>query len=148
MRNGCCLHEWLPAVLTQRSIILGEDWLREVWYCVEIDSAQYHTALRLTPRSMILQGDFTTNFNDWLCAVWYCREIDSPQCDTVGRLTQCSFILRGDWLCALGAVWYWSEIQKNLNNSAKNLTNRKYFNPLVQMILKKLGVKNLVGLSL
>ena len=38
-------------------MILWRDWLPAVWYCGEIDSAQYHTAGRLTLRSMILRGD-------------------------------------------------------------------------------------------
>ena len=43
--------------VTPRSITLRGDWLRAVWYCAEIDSAQYDTARRLTLRSMILHGD-------------------------------------------------------------------------------------------
>ena len=30
--------------VTPRSMMLRRTWLRAEWYCVELDSAQYHTA--------------------------------------------------------------------------------------------------------
>ena len=117
---------------TLRCMILWGDWLCAVWYCREIDSAQYTvvlqgdwlcgeinsaqygTAGRLTLRSLKQRGD-------WLCPVWYCREIDSAQYDTAGRLILRSMILRGDWLCA---VMYCREIDSAQYDNAGRLTLR------------------------
>ena len=68
--------------------LLRGDWLCApcaVSYCTENDSAQYYTAVRLTQRSMILRGDFTTIWN-----------LDSVQYHTALRLTPRSNILRGE----------------------------------------------------
>ena len=54
-------------------------WICAVWYCAELNFAQYDTARNLTQRSLILRRAFTTHFNDWLCAVWYYAELDSSQ---------------------------------------------------------------------
>ena len=37
-------------------MLLRGTWLRTVWYCAELDPAQYDTARNLTLRSMILRG--------------------------------------------------------------------------------------------
>ena len=47
VRKSCLtvlLKRILKSHLTQRCIILGGTWLRAVWYCVYLDSAQYNTA--------------------------------------------------------------------------------------------------------
>ena len=54
--------------MTPRSMILWGNWLFAVWYCGEIDSAQYDTVERLTQCSMILWGD-------WLSSVSYPGEM-------------------------------------------------------------------------
>ena len=60
-----------------------------VSYFTENDSAQYYTAVRLTQRSMILRGDFTTIWN-----------LVSAQYHTSLKLTPRSIKLRGDRISA------------------------------------------------
>ena len=72
--------------------LLRGDWLCApcaVSYCTENDSAQYYTAVRLTQRSMILRGDFTTIWN-----------LVSAQYHTSLKLTPRSIKLRGDRISA------------------------------------------------
>ena len=133
--------------VTLHSIILRGTWLGAVWYCAELDSAQYDTAQsqsRKTPINQNLdknQKHFKPLLSDQdRLELWkkqskfklYCplkkdteMLLDSVQYDTARNLTRRSMILRRTWL---RAVWYCAEsISKNSNNSAKSWYKSKIF---------------------
>ena len=151
--------DWLPGVsdpgeidspgyqtlgrLTFRGIRPWRDWLPGVSDPGEIDSPGYQTLERLTPRGI-------RPWRDWLPGVSDPVEIDSPGNQTLGSHVFWEFLCASRGLIPPGEfeIYTWNSINLQILNQ-----NRKYFNPIGQVprwvrFLKKLKVKNHVGLSL
>ena len=139
--------------MTLRSIILHGTWLRAVWYCSELDFAQYDTARSQSRKTRITRQNLYKNlkyFNPFLSGQGRLELCYKKQ---VEQLVWLPF--KKDRDKSHDSLQYHTarnsgKYQYLGKNDTKNLN---YFNQLVSgpgrlKWWKKLGVENLVGLSL
>ena len=138
-----------------RSMILCRAWLRAVWYCAELDSAQFDAALSHS----ILRGvncHFFTLLHRPLKGKFQKKEyifliyLKRATFFIFAAKSQENFFVTPRSMILCGVSFFDTKIW--ISQWKRNRI-RKYFNPLVRSLgwfdwWKKLGVENLVGLSL
>ena len=101
-------------------------WLRAVWYCLESDFAQYHTARswEIEISKMVSHcAESTIKIYRRSKMVSHCAESDSAQCDTARSFAGNNFIFAGFSLPSMRIINFYKNICALLQHSPTFLVN-------------------------